>query len=100
MEKITGTVDRVLPNDSKLWIWVGDEPVAVNYSGATTVTDGSGKVIPVTALAADSKVEIARDTYRSKPLAVSITVQSAPVNTELARHGQSRSNGAGYPYDR
>ncbi|WP_219837695.1 S-layer homology domain-containing protein [Paenibacillus sp. R14(2021)] len=80
VEKVTGTVDRVIANDSKLWIWVNDEPVAITYSAATKITDGSGNVIPVSSLAKDSKVEITRDTYRTKPVAISISVQSAPVN--------------------
>ncbi|MBM7563478.1 S-layer homology domain-containing protein [Paenibacillus sacheonensis] len=80
VEKITGTVDRILPNDSKLWVWVDDEPVAINYTQATTVKDGAGNAIAIGSLAADSKVEITRDTYRAKPLAVSIAIQSAPVN--------------------
>lgn len=77
---IAGTVDRVLPNDNKLWVWTGDEPVAITYSSATKVTDGSGNLVPVTSLGADSQVEITQDTYRAKPLAVSIKVKSAPIN--------------------
>ncbi|MBO7748305.1 S-layer homology domain-containing protein [Paenibacillus sp. MWE-103] len=81
VENLTGTFDRLVTSESKLWMWVDDEPVAVNYSSATKVADGSGKVIPVTALTKDSNIVVARDTYRAKPIAVSITVQSAPVNT-------------------
>lgn len=80
VEKLSGTVDRVLPNDNKLWVWVNDEPVAVTYTSATTITDGSGNAIPASSLTADSNVEITRDSYRSNPVTLSIAVKSAPVN--------------------
>ncbi|SFS61610.1 S-layer homology domain-containing protein [Paenibacillus sp. BC26] len=80
VEKLKGTVDRVLVNDSKIWVWINDEPVAITYNSATVVTDGAGAVIKPSALAKDSEVEITRDTYRTKPQALSIKVQSAPIN--------------------
>ncbi|QYR23727.1 S-layer homology domain-containing protein [Paenibacillus sp. sptzw28] len=80
IEKIAGTFDRVIAADNKLWLWVGDEPVSVVYDSTAVIKDASGAVIPVTSLIKDSKVEITRDTYRDKPLVLSITVQSAPVN--------------------
>ncbi|RAP78153.1 S-layer homology domain-containing protein [Paenibacillus montanisoli] len=80
VEQLSGTVERVVANDSKVWVWIGDEPVAIPYNNKTVVTDGSGSVITPGALAVDSEVEITRDTYRTKPLAISIKVKSAPVN--------------------
>ncbi|SDW60151.1 S-layer homology domain-containing protein [Paenibacillus sp. CF384] len=80
VEKLKGTVDRVLVNDSKIWVWINDEPVAITYNSTTVVTDGAGTVIKPSALAKDSEVEITRDTYRTKPQAISIKVQSAPIN--------------------
>ncbi|GGD64777.1 S-layer homology domain-containing protein [Paenibacillus nasutitermitis] len=80
VEKLTGTFDRIVPAENKLWVWVKDNPVSVIYDSSVTVKDGSGSVIPVTSLVKDSKVEITRDTYRETPRVQSITVQSAPVN--------------------
>lgn len=80
VEKFSATFDRVLPNENLMYVWVDNKPVEVLYDRSLTVKDASGAKISVTALAKDSKIEITRDKYRAKPLAASITVQSAPVN--------------------
>ncbi|AZN42047.1 S-layer homology domain-containing protein [Paenibacillus albus] len=77
---VTGSVTRVAANDKKLWIWSDEDMVPITYSSTTKVTDGSGNPIAITSLAADSQVEITQDTYRAKPVAISIKVNSAPVN--------------------
>ncbi|SEM77814.1 S-layer homology domain-containing protein [Paenibacillus sp. OV219] len=77
---VSGTVDRLLPNDNKIWIWSNDEPIPITYNSATKVTDGSGNAVAVSSLTADSQVEVTQDTYRAKPIAIAIKVKSAPVN--------------------
>ncbi|WP_308634454.1 S-layer homology domain-containing protein [Paenibacillus silvisoli] len=80
VERLNGTIERVVANDSKVWVWIGDEPVAIPYSSTTAITNGSGAAIAASALTVDSEVEITRDTYRSKQQTISIKVKSAPVN--------------------
>ncbi|MBW7456056.1 S-layer homology domain-containing protein, partial [Paenibacillus sepulcri] len=80
VETITGTFDRAVPAENKLWIWVNDTPVAVAYDSSVTVKDAAGSVIPVASLVKDSTLSITRDTYREVPRVLSIAVQSAPIN--------------------
>ncbi|REE88598.1 S-layer family protein [Paenibacillus taihuensis] len=77
---LTGSVQRVSSSENKIWIWANEDMIPITYSNATQVTDGSGNVVSVTSLGADSQVEITQDTYRAKPIAVSIKVKSAPIN--------------------
>ncbi|MBW7474127.1 S-layer homology domain-containing protein [Paenibacillus oenotherae] len=80
IEKFAATFDRLLPNEHIMYVWVDNKPVEIVYDNTLVVKDASGTAIAVSALTKDSKIEITRDKYRAKPLAASITVQSAPVN--------------------
>ncbi|MCQ6560318.1 S-layer homology domain-containing protein [Paenibacillus mendelii] len=82
VEKLSGTVARVIPSSNVVWLAKDNDPnpIIINYDNGLVVTDASGATIPVTDLSVDSVVEITRDTYREKPIIISIQVQSAPVN--------------------
>ncbi|MBB3110438.1 uncharacterized DUF497 family protein/uncharacterized protein YjhX (UPF0386 family) [Paenibacillus phyllosphaerae] len=80
VETVSGTVDRVIPGSSIIWIWVNDEPIKVSYDSNLIVKDTSGNELKISDLVQDSEVTITRDTYRTNPLAVEIAVKSAPVN--------------------
>ncbi|UVI27805.1 S-layer homology domain-containing protein [Paenibacillus spongiae] len=82
VEKLSGTVARVIPSSNVVWLAKDNDPnpIIINYDNGVVVKDSSGATIPVADLSVDSMVEITRDTYRDKPVIISITVQSAPVN--------------------
>ena len=80
VKKITGVFDHINPSENKMWLWVDNDAVSVYYDSKLVVKDASGAAAAVASLTKDSKIEVLQDTYRDKPLAVSVTVQSAPVN--------------------
>jgi len=82
VEKLSGTVVRVIPSSNVIWLAKDNDPnpVTLNYDDTLIVKDGTGATIPVTSLEVDSKVEILRDSYREQPKLVSIAVKSAPIN--------------------
>lgn len=80
VEKFSATFDRLLLSESIMYVWVDNKPIEVSYDQSLIVKDASGAKLTVSALAKDSKIEITRAKYRAKPLATSITIQSAPVN--------------------
>lgn len=80
IETLSGDLVSVLPEEHLLYILVQKKPVEISFNDNTAVKDASGAVIPVRSLPNGSKVEITRSTYQKLPQAISITVQSAPVN--------------------
>ncbi|MFC3791095.1 S-layer homology domain-containing protein [Paenibacillus sp. GCM10012307] len=80
VETLRGEVIRVVPDESKLWMFVDNKPAEIAYSSTLEVKDSNGNKLQVTDLAADATIEVTRDTFRTQPLAVSIQVQGAKIN--------------------
>lgn len=79
---IAGKLGRVVPEDKKLYVWVGNDPVAVYYDDSVVVVDEAGNPLLLSALKADSQVSVVLDTFRETPYAIKIvgTVE-APVTS-------------------
>jgi trimeric autotransporter adhesin len=80
LETIAGDFISIIPDEHLLYILIDKKPVPVTYGDNVVVKDSAGVEIPVASLLKDSKVQIIRATYDKSALALSITVQSAPVN--------------------
>ncbi|MFC5652084.1 S-layer homology domain-containing protein [Paenibacillus solisilvae] len=80
LETISGDLVSVLPDEHLLYILVQKKPLEISYDDKVEVKDASGAVIPVSSLPNNSKIEITRTAYQKEPQAISIKVQSAPVN--------------------
>ncbi|MCA0754352.1 S-layer homology domain-containing protein [Paenibacillus sp. N4] len=71
-ELISGTLDRVIASESKLYAWVDNKPVEFRYDSALTVTDNTGAAVALSELKRDTPITIMRDTFREQPLALKI----------------------------
>lgn len=80
VETLRGEVIRIVPNESKLWMFMDNKPTEIAYSSTLEVKDSSGNKLQVTDLAADATIEVTRDTFRAQPMALSIQVQGAKIN--------------------
>ncbi|BBH19677.1 hypothetical protein Back11_10220 [Paenibacillus baekrokdamisoli] len=80
LETISGDFVSVIPDKHILYILVQNEPMPITYNDSVVVKDTTGAVLPITSLPKDSKVQITRATYGKSTLALSVTVQSAPIN--------------------
>ncbi|NIK77668.1 hypothetical protein FHS15_002804 [Paenibacillus castaneae] len=79
----TGTLDRVIPSEKKLYVWVDNKPVEVNYNDSLVVVDTEGKAIALNAIKRDSQISIVQDTFRETPMALKI-IASAQSNSTVA----------------
>jgi len=80
VETIKGEIARVVPAENKLWLSIGNDFVDVPYDSSVRVRSSNGESMNVADLVVGSQVEVQRDTFRSEPMIVAITVQGAPVN--------------------
>lgn len=79
---ITGKLGRVVPEDKKLYVWVGNDPVVVYYDDSVVVVDEAGNPLLLSALKADSQVSVVQDTFRESPHAIKIVgAVEAPVTS-------------------
>ena len=84
VETLKGEIARVVPAENKIWLSIGTDFLEVNYDSTLLVHNNAGQRLEIADLVVGSTVEVARDTFRSQPLAVSVTVQGAPVNKTAA----------------
>ncbi|MFC4777626.1 S-layer homology domain-containing protein [Paenibacillus sp. GCM10023252] len=82
VKKITGTIDRIIPSSKIIKLWNEEEnnTVDIAYDDQLIVKDSAGKELEFSDLTRDSEVVVTQDTFRKSPLALSITVQSSPIN--------------------
>lgn len=81
VKQIEGTVLKVVPSDKKIWLWTGNEAVAVSYDDSLSVKDSGGSTLSAASLPVSSSVVVTQDTFRPSPAALSVEVKAAPVNT-------------------
>lgn len=79
----TGTLDRVIPSEKKLYVWVDNKPVEVYYNDSLAIVDNEGKAIALNAIKRDSQISIVQDTFRETPMALKI-IASAQSNSTVA----------------
>lgn len=84
-ETVSGTLGRVISAENKLYIWVNDKPVEINYNASLTVTDNAGNAIALNSIKQDAPIRIVRDTFRETPLAFKIT--AAPQTADAVATG-------------
>ncbi|MFS0722584.1 S-layer homology domain-containing protein [Paenibacillus sp. 1P07SE] len=92
VETLEGEIARVVPAENKVWLWMGTNPIEVNYDSSLIIRSRSGQSLTIADLVAGSTVEVQQDTFRSQPLALSLTVQDAPVNKSGAGTVQAVSS--------
>lgn len=76
---VSGTLDRVISADKKMYVWINDEPVEVFYNDSLAVVDDKGKALALSEIKRDSQISIVQDTFRETPLALKII--AAPQST-------------------
>ncbi|MGM0880404.1 MAG: S-layer homology domain-containing protein [Bacillota bacterium] len=82
---VSGTLDRVISDDKKLYVWISNKPVEVFYNDAVIVVDNEGKALKISDIKRDSQISIVQDTFRETPLALKII--AAPQSTVSSAKG-------------
>jgi hypothetical protein len=78
---VTGTLDRVIAGEKKIYVWINDKPVEIYYNDAVSVVDTDGKALALSAIKRDSQISIVQDTFRETPLALKIVASSQAAAT-------------------
>lgn len=88
-QTVTGTLDRVIANEKKLYVWIDDKPVEIFYSDSVVVEDNEGKALSLSAIKRDSTISIVQDNFREMPLALKIIAapQSSATNVKGTFYG-------------
>lgn len=86
---ITGTLDRVIANEKKLYVWIDDKPVEIFYNDSVAVVDNEGKALALSSIKRDSQISIVQDNFRDTPLALKIIAspQSSDANVKGTFYG-------------
>lgn len=80
---ITGTLDRVIASEKKIYVWVNDKPVEIFYDDSLSVVDSDGKALALTAIKRDSAISIVQDAFRDTPIAVKIVAAPQASSTSV-----------------
>lgn len=94
VKTIEGAVSRVVAAQNKIWLWVGDNPVEVQYDSSLVVKKMDGTKLGLADLTVDSQVQVKQDAFRDKPLALEVIVKSAPVSKDGSGTVAAAGNGA------
>lgn len=73
---LTGTLDRVITAEKKLYIWMDNKPVEIYYTDAVSIVDNEGKAIALSSIKRDSQITIIQDTFRDIPMTLKIIAAS------------------------
>lgn len=84
-KSVSGTLDRVISDDKKLYVWINNKPVEVFYNDSVVVVDNEGKALKLSDIKRDSQISIVQDTFRETPLALKII--AAPQSTVSSAKG-------------
>jgi hypothetical protein len=82
---VSGTLDRVITAEKKLYVWVDNKPIEVFYNEKLVVADETGKPIDLSTIKRDSPISIVQDTFRESPLALKII--ASPLSTASSAKG-------------
>ncbi|MFD0586972.1 S-layer homology domain-containing protein [Paenibacillus sp. GCM10027627] len=84
VETITGTYARYNAEESIIYVWIKDKPVAINYNKNLIIENSDGKAISILDLKPNAQISVIQDKFRSKPVAIKIVAAAAPVQTQLS----------------
>lgn len=80
VETLRGEVSRIVPGESRLWMFINNKPEEIMYTSSVIVKDSNGKTLQITDLATDATIEVVRDTFRQQAMALEIQVQGGKIN--------------------
>ncbi|MCR2802951.1 S-layer homology domain-containing protein [Paenibacillus soyae] len=86
---ITGTYARYNSSESTIYIWVEDKPVAIPYEPGLVIEDSEGSPLSILDLKPNSNLTIVQDSFRDKPIALSIIAETAAAATQISGSFQS-----------
>ncbi|WP_028610594.1 S-layer homology domain-containing protein [Paenibacillus harenae] len=79
IQTVSGTLDRVIAAENKIYVWINNDPKPFFYSDKVTVVDNEGKAISLSDLKRDTPISIVQDTFRENPATIKIV--AAPVSS-------------------
>lgn len=82
-QNVTGTLDRVIADEKKIYVWIDNKPVEIFYNDTLTVADSDGKALALSAIKRDSQISIVQDTFRETPLALKIIAAPQATSTSV-----------------
>ncbi|WP_424766009.1 S-layer homology domain-containing protein [Paenibacillus sp. sgz302251] len=85
IKTVSGTMDRVIAVDKKMYVWMNDAPVEIFYSDSLVVEDNEGKPATLNEIKRDSQISIIQDTFRETPIALKIV--TAPQSSATQARG-------------
>ncbi|WP_339202826.1 S-layer homology domain-containing protein [Paenibacillus sp. FSL K6-3182] len=79
----SGTLDRVIADEKKLYVWINNKPVEFFYNDSVVVVDTDGKPLALTSIKRDSQISIVQDSFRDAPATLKIIASTQASATSL-----------------
>jgi hypothetical protein len=80
---ISGTFDRIIPAENKLYLWADNNYAIIHYDDSLAIADASGKELALTDIKRDTPVTVMVDTFRETPQAIKLTATPQAAATSL-----------------
>lgn len=81
---ITGTLDRLIAAEKKIYVWIDNKPVEIFYNDSVAVVDTEGNALSLSAIKRDSQISIVQDTFRETPQAIKIVASPQASTTKAS----------------
>ncbi|OBZ17511.1 S-layer homology domain-containing protein [Bacillus sp. FJAT-26390] len=78
---ISGTLDRLIAAEKKIYVWIDNKPVEIFYNDSVAVVDTEGNPLSLSAIKRDSQISIVQDSFRETPQALKIVAAPQPSTT-------------------
>ncbi|MBD2869721.1 S-layer homology domain-containing protein [Paenibacillus arenilitoris] len=85
VKSTSGTLDRVIAGENKIYVWINNEPIPFYYTDSTAIVDSEGKPLSLGDLQRDTPISIVQDTFRDNPATIKIV--AAPASTPTMAKG-------------
>lgn len=79
----SGTLDRVIADEKKLYVWINNKPVEFFYNDSVVVVDTDGKPLALTSIKRDSQLSIVQDSFRDAPATLKIIASTQASATSV-----------------
>jgi len=79
----SGTLDRVIADEKKIYVWINNKPVEFFYNDSVVVVDTDGKPLALTAIKRDSQLSIVQDSFRDTPATLKIIASTQASATSV-----------------